>query len=746
MLPLPKMSPNPFHFRWLRHGLRPGIVLLIMLSACSGRKGSGGQVLINEFLTANNTTYIDDHKEQEDWVEIYNPSDTAVDMGGMYFTDNPKKPLKWRIPDDNAERTTVPANGHKVFWFDKDPEQGADHVNFKLKQKGEHLCLYARDGATMLDQIKYEQQHAGISYGRAPDGGKKWSFFELPSPGESNPKKPTPVIATAPTLKLPSGFYDKPPALTITLEGDGDIYYTTDGSWPTLENGDKYVKPLILDSTTVVRARTIAPKAVSSRVVTGVYFIDERDFKLPVISVVATPYHLRDEKVGHLRFRNRRKNYAHPCHVTYFDQARNLAFDQGMNLKLQGRFSRRFRKKSFTIKADNMYGPDRIAYKVFDDQDIESFDGLVLRADCNYAGFIDDEKNTAGERIRNELMYMLNKQMGSKVIMQAYQPAVFFLNGEYFGLYNVMERKNKDFIKNHYGISKIDMVNPAVKRGKEYVFEVYAGDRQHYDRMVNYLAINDMEHDSIYERLDTWVDFETFIDVWVYEVWHGKGDHLSNSRLWRPRTEDGKWESISFDHDHWKEHDYETLRRFMNKDKGKTWLFNRMIKNPKFRARWSNRMCDYLNTVLLPENVHRLIMKAHEAVAEEKMYDRVRWEEKIKYVAPFEQINWMKKFAELRPDHVRKHMVKEFKLKGTAQVTFNVAPAAGGYIHINTIDVTEFPWQGIYMQGIPVTISAIPNEGYRFKGWSDPKLPQEPLVKIDLGGDYKLNALFEKIF
>ncbi|MFP4469969.1 MAG: lamin tail domain-containing protein, partial [Bacteroidales bacterium] len=121
------------------------------------------------------------------WIEIFNPGETAVDMGGMYITDDSTRPTKFRIPQGEPG-PIVPAGGFLLLWADDDWEEGVTHLEIKLSGDGEFLALYDNDGKSLIDSLKFGPQQPDVSYGRLSDGGAVWRFFNLPSPGSSNHK------------------------------------------------------------------------------------------------------------------------------------------------------------------------------------------------------------------------------------------------------------------------------------------------------------------------------------------------------------------------------------------------------------------------------------------------------------------------------------------------------------------------------------------------------------------------------
>ncbi len=141
---------------------------------------------INEFMASNDNTITDNYGEYEDWIEIYNPNDYDVNIGGFYITDDLTDMTAWQIPDNQPDSTTIPAGGFLLLWADKDTDQGVLHVELKLSSDGEQIGLVAPNGTTFIDSLTFGAQATDTSYGRYPDGSDNWQFFANPTPGASN--------------------------------------------------------------------------------------------------------------------------------------------------------------------------------------------------------------------------------------------------------------------------------------------------------------------------------------------------------------------------------------------------------------------------------------------------------------------------------------------------------------------------------------------------------------------------------
>lgn len=131
------------------------------------------RIVINELMAANTKTVTDPQGGFDDWIELYNPTDAAILLSGMYLTDSDQAPRKWQFPDG----TQIEAGGYLMIWAD---EQGKAteglHANFKLSAKGEELYLVDTDGRgnTVIDHVKFGKQTDDVAYGRDPGSPDQW--------------------------------------------------------------------------------------------------------------------------------------------------------------------------------------------------------------------------------------------------------------------------------------------------------------------------------------------------------------------------------------------------------------------------------------------------------------------------------------------------------------------------------------------------------------------------------------------
>jgi hypothetical protein len=247
---------------------------------------SGIPLVINEFMASNNSSAQYPQAQYWDWIEIYNYGSDPIDLAGMYLTDNLSVPDKWLIQSDSRGATIIPPGGFLLIWADNDTADEGLHANFRLSAGGEEIGLFDIDGSTLIDSVIFLDQTTDISYGRYPDANDVWRFFADPTPGEENAGGYLGIVDD-PKFSHEHGFYTTPFSVTLATETkDAVIYYTLDGSEPydttgrgRAPSGMFYTDPILITTTTNLRAKAIKPGWKLSNVRTKEYVFLEPDIQ-----------------------------------------------------------------------------------------------------------------------------------------------------------------------------------------------------------------------------------------------------------------------------------------------------------------------------------------------------------------------------------------------------------------------------------------------------------------------------------
>ncbi len=697
-------------------------------------------LLINEILASNALTNADELGEFDDWVELYNAGDLAEDAGGLYLSDDISVPQKWRIPDDSPSLTTIPPRGYLLIWLDDASDQGPLHAKLKLSSGGETLVLSERDGQTQIDAISFGRQRSDVSLGRSSDGGPDWRFFTTPTPSQANGGASFSAITGDVVFSEPGGLYPGPLKVELTApQAEARIFVTRDGSTPTPHDSLAYTGALEITGKEVLRARAYVDGQLPGAIITQSYLLGVKH-SLSIVSLVTDPKNLWDQDSG-IYVRGDRgdtnfpyigsnfwQDWERPAHFEYFtaEGQPELRIDAG--IKIAGSWSRGWDKKSITVVTRGKFGTPRINYRFFDDKDIESFEGILLRADTFESG---------GWRMKNELLYEVNKATGRVVDMQAYRPAILYLNGEYWGIYNIMERKGLDFVQSNFGQTDVDILK---NHGQQH--QIVTGDIDNYQALLRFLRDENIREDRNYERALSWMDMPNFIDYWIYELYAGKGDN-QNIRYWRPRRPDGRWRWIGYDYDWWNHYKGNDLTRLIEREVAYDfWLLGTMLRNERFRYSFLNRCADMFNSYLHPEQTLAHLDKIVNRIEEEVPAEIIRWNaESNKFTAA---IAYMFEHLSYRPDTLRQQLIREYELGGSDTLTLDVDIAGGGSLKVSTLTIEKFPWVGEYFFDVPLRIEAIPSSGYEFVGWENSELGDgsAKVIEVLLNGPLDVKALF----
>jgi len=696
------------------------------------------QVYINELLASNITVNQDGaYSDYSDWLELFNAGDQQIDLSGYSLSDDIANPGKWFFP----ESTTIPVDGYLLIWADG--KNTGLHTNFKLQSSGEQVCLTDPDGE-IIDSITFTEQVMDVSFGRDPADGSEWFYFSTPTPEtvNSTPGNYGPVNQTQ--YSIPGGFYSGSQTIALSSITPGAIVrYTLDGTDPSIVSAI-YSDPVIIESTTIIRSKCYKDGFLPSKTVTNTFFIDEGNFTLPVISISAAPEDLWDDDIGIYVEGNGDcgcgmgltgnyccRDWEKQIGLEFYETDGTKAFSLNAGLKIFGAGSRkRVPQRSLSIFARAEYGTAEIDYRIFPDKPIDEFKSFILRSSAH------DWIKTL---FRDALIQYLS--MGyMDVDIQAYRPSVVFINGEYFGIHNIREKMNEEYLASNHGI---DPDNVDILQKNSYALE---GDNLAYEQLLDFVSTNDMTLDASYDYMKTKMDIGEYMDYLILHIFSAKADWPANNiKYWRPRTPDGVWRWMAYDMDFGFGLDTERFSRgtydlnelaliTVPNDDDKwinpswsTLLFRKMIENPVFKEEFIQRYCNHINITFETQRVLDMIDSFKVRIEPEIPRHIDRWGGayalELGYV--FESLEeWddnievMREFARKRPEYARQHLKDIFDLPATVDLNVTTSNKNGGIIEVNDIPVPHSGFVGTYFAGNPVTLKAVERFGYQFTGWT----------------------------
>ena len=674
---------------------------------CCGLVKDSRTVVINEVCADNFSAYRNDAGEYTDYVELYNMSDSEV--SGLYISDSRKDLKKFRIEE------AIPSNGFFVASISKDAENG-----FGISKDGETIYLSDEDG-NMLDAVTLPRLMYDVTYSREEDGNGKFASLSA-TPGEANSGAShiDTSFIEGPVFSIEDGFYDEGTKLKISSSPWVNIFYTDDGSVPD-ENSQKYKGEITLTDASakenvyaneimyptynppgykIDKVNVISAVAINkltgkkSKVVTHTYFVGfdkkEKYKDKQIMSLVFDPADLFDHDRGiytlgkkydeykelggftdlpedevpgsftgdngeiyyRSYFTNSEfsgKEWERKAHMTAFDSGHKDFFSQDIGVRISGESTRFVYQKALNLFARDIYDGQKNFAKSFV---------------CN------NEKKVRLRKGDGRIIYQepfIQSVIGETGIpFQDSVPEVVFINGEYWGIYNLREQYDDNYFAERYGIPK-DVLwtekNSSVECGDSQTDENY---KALYDVMMN----GNMSDDAVYSQVESEIDINNMIDYYCMLIFFNDtdidGEH--NRFMFRSKEPgygdygDGKWRFAAYDLDITCEDvEADTVSYYRELDE-KMFMPGFFYERPGFKELFYNRMVELTENELSYEHLSKKLAE----------WDKIYREQNIETVRRFEEDGYSEKeyekdlealdsFFKNRKEYVLKMLEKDIK-------------------------------------------------------------------------------------
>lgn len=613
-----------------------------------------------------------------DWVELHNSTGSAVSLGGYGLSNNPKNPAKWVFPDisiEPGEYLLLYATGSA----DKAQKKNLK-LNFCISSTGEALFFFDPNGK-LIDKLSAGRMRSGQSYGR--DGSDNRFYYAEPTPGAQNGKGYE-GITQLPAFSVTPGIYDNAVTVAITA-GEGEtIRYTTDCTTPNASS-EVYSGELSISKNSVIRAAAFRDGYLSGDVATATYLFrsDGVNHALPVVTLVTDPDNLWNSKTGIYatgdQFDPDAASYADtlksatyyqakfateeqvdtiwekPAAFSLFDDNGKQVFTQNVGIRIAGSFGRGRAQKGFNVIARKEYGKGSMEYPFFENRPYTEYKAVVLRA-----GAQDQNRS----KIRDELASGLLEGTDINILYQAYRPTVLYLNGEYWGVYFMKEKRNRFFVAQHENTEN----NVDLAIGKGFKQRSY-GDNSDWVSLYEYATSHDLSSAEAYAYVSERMDVDSFRDYMIAEIYNGNTDTYNFQYY---RLKGGKWKFIFYDFC-WgfQSPGHETLAFRMGKtpsDVCSAKLFAAMLQNKGWRDSFCRRFGELLNTAFAPERVSALIDELYGYVEPEIKREREKFNKDTfmgvkqpntnlgTYEGFQSEISKLKEFAQKRPEEIKRQL------------------------------------------------------------------------------------------
>ncbi|MBR5803000.1 MAG: CotH kinase family protein [Bacteroidaceae bacterium] len=681
-------------------------------------------IIINEIQVANIDMFVDPSFNYGGWIELYNPSDTDVNLTGWYVSDTPDNLKKHVL---SSKVGTIKAKGYKVLWFDHyNKTYSPSQIDSKLDSDGGSIYLSNNKGV-LVCSLNYPEAVSRTSFARTSDGSDMWGITYQPTPDKSNESSNfASEQLEPPMVNRDGGLFTTPFTFSVVIPTGATLRYTTDGTTPTETNGKKSTTGnFAVDATRVFRFRLFKDGYLPSRVVTRSYIYADREYNLPVVSVVTDPVNLYSDSLGIFvegvngrpgngmdTPANWNMEWDRPVNFEYFTLDGKAVINQEANMEMCGGWSRMWTPHSFKIKANKVYeGENFIPYQVFPNKAYLKHKTLQLR----------NGGNDFNSRIKDAALQAIVLSSGLEIDGQECQSVVHFINGEYNGVLNIREPNNKHYVEANYALEEED-IDQFELSSEGFVFK--CGTKESFNTW--YELTNQASTTSVYKKIREIVDVDEFINYMAVQMYLGNSDWPGNNvKAFKPRYEGGKYRFILFDLDHSFGYTEDVFSAIENN----TWvefitIFKNMLrKNSTFRKQFIDTYCLVAGSVFIPERCNAIIdsMAYHLEKVLEYEGDSPWWtadEMKSRLSTRQEtMINALKSYSLMELKYVTSQKVELSTNIPQAKLSVNGLP-----VPLNYFDGTLFA---------PITLKAEAPAGFRFEGWKYTKTSQEDLFKMN---------------
>ena len=728
-------------------------LLLLLTTLCCGSMNAQ-TLVINEIMQSNIECTMDDIKEFPDsWVELYNPTDAAINLKDYKISNKNKEKKAWKLPD-----MTVAAHGYVLVYCDKEgKEDNRLHADFRL-ESGKGCTVYLFTNQEVVDSLPANMKKMpapDIAFGRKTDGADEWGYQLTATPGEANCGNICEAkhILGAPVFSEQGRVSSANSSVSLTLSLPEDapegayIVYTTDGREPQPSDAaaeQPKTVSLNITKTTVVRAKVCCDGWLSPMSSAQSYIFHPRTMTIPIFSVQTNDKYLNDAAIGLFANNNSKEDkklhdWRRPVNIEFFPtEGENSAFNQLGETRIQGGQSRGNALKSMVFYANKRFDPDhkRFSYEFFPDQKpgITEFKSFSLR----------DGGNDFGDLYFRDLIIQRTMAKNVDLDWQAGHSAVLYINGEYMGMLNIRERSNEDNIYSNYdGLEDLDLIeisHEKINNVDQFEEEFKEGDADFYN---NFKAFYSEKGHSMAEY-EQWIDVNEYLNVIAMNFFYGNIDFPGNNIVfWRPNDDatgdlPKRFRVIVKDTDfglglYGRQNSFNTIDLLYNPDNypNDNWAFTtpattllkNMLEDADIRDLFIDKCCIFMGDFMNGKGTGATIDLIKEEAMEEFVAHRDKynpgwgwWTDNRGDIT--NKFNDAKNWAEGRPNYFYQHIGNQWNLGTPRTLTINKTKKSDIEITFNGIKLSDKVFDGKYFKDRTITLSATVTEGDKtVTGW-----------------------------
>ena len=558
-------------------------------------------------------------------IEIKNISNNKINLSNYYIGDKRK-----RVKLPNI--TLNPNSFYVVYGSDYySYSNNKLYTGFHINNTTEKIYIY--NGEVVIDTYNVGKLNSYVSSGITDN---KRVFYKNITLGKENSSVYYSGYTNTPIFNINGGYVEN--GTKIKISADGDIYYTLDGTFPT-KNSTKYTGEITINKNTVIKAIAYKDGYIESDVISRTYIVG-RHHDVAFVSISAPSNNLSSLLV------NYRQEQEYKVSFEFYQEDGSLGTGFIGGIKLTGMDSREKSQKSMAIYLRKKYGVNSVTYPFFKDTETKTYSSFTLR---------NSGEDPLGIRIQDTVLtYALKGQMD--IDMQGYRPVVVYLNGEYYGLYNMREKLNGDYIETNYGISdNFDLIKFGTAN---------KGSTASYNNLINYIKTHNVRNKDVYEYLKTQIDMQELCNYMIVESYYGNTD-MGNIRYWKSKNGKFRWMLYDLDWALWNTN--LPISYTINYTKipavtylPSTFLITRTLyQNGEFRDLYLSTLAYHMKNTFNPTRMSKIVDELASEIENEIPYHNKRWNVTTNWKS---NVNYFKTKLNNRYYYVLRNIKSEFNL------------------------------------------------------------------------------------
>ena len=625
------------------------------------------------------------------------------------------------------------------------------HTNFKISSAGETVFLYSPT-QQLLSKLYVNVAQLDVSNGLQPDGSSSVVLFATPTPESSNNNSQGfSNYLLPPTFSVPSGQYNN--SLSVTISNPNtiacQIRYTLNGDDPDTTSALYTGLPISVYFSGVLKAKAFSDSAIGSTISASSYLIGISHVT-PVLSIVTDPENLYGNDGI---FDNWQFDWEKAAHVDYFDSLKHLIFSQKAGIQIDGGAggSRSHPQHSMRVELDDpVLGDGEVNYPLVGHRPSRNkFGRFYLRNGSNYFLTLPYKDAALLECVGEE----------TKNYYSAWSPISVYINGSYFGLYEMREKFDEDYFDEleNADADSTDILSLSYWNGG--ILRAVRGSVDSFYTAYNNFSNLNTNDTSYWSSANQYFDMLHYNDYIIAETYAGNIDWPGNNiKIYRSDKTNFSWRFCLIDLEgSMNPNGFSTasddhIAYALNGDPNNPYIniFKRSILNPRFKKYFINRYADLMNTSYRYSRLKNVTNKMFNQTVIEMPKEFARWGNPNNINGQMSAFvtNHQTLLSEMaiRTAVVRNNIQSNFSLTSQVDITLDVFPLGAGKIKLNTIIPDSLPFTGVYFHGNPIQMTALANPGFEFAYWDTNAVINAIDTNFSIEKDVPTATVFRAVF